>query len=412
MALFPQAILRAPWSGLLIGPSMVGKTTLILDILSKMDNFSPRISHIHCFGNLNLKQFNVLTDRYGSDFVDINPVSKLPGFKFEKHSFVLVDEYNNAWLSLKRKEQEVLYRTVKKLFLEGCHHLELYFCLIIQDLIGTDCYKFARHAQSLMLGTKNGYSIEVVRQLRILSPDMKAKIISIVSMWSHLTMFILVYHIPSAEGGFMYHYIWSYLMSLPGFAIAIKAHSRAEPPKVRTKARVQLMSMAAQEELREVLENPVPTELSGEMYVFLPFESVKFDEEDIPPPAEDENEDPMEKLNKNMTEMFSHVCSAKDLGAFRKFWYYLQRIPSGTIGINEEGTLLYYDGRELSTLTFLKECTKRLPTHSFGHGKRRKVNKVTRDCVPFAAQLLNFSAFPEHLIQNQLLLKLARMYNE
>lgn len=262
----------------------------------------------------------------------------------------------------------------------------------------------------------NGHSIDLVRRLGILSPTMKAKIIAAINMWSDIPMFLLIYHIPSAESSFVYKYMWSHLAHLPSFAIAIKLQSDAKPQEEHPQVRIQL-PMSDQHELDQVLENPVPLELSGSMYVFVPFESVKREEEQDaePSPVEEEESMPLDKLNKNMMEMFSHCCNAKELGSYRKFWYFLRSIPPGTISINEAGTVLLYQGREISTLTFIKECTKGTPPPQHGHQghyKRKKISPVTRLCIPFVSELLKHSSFPQHLITNQLLVRLARMHME
>ena len=395
---------------------MTGKTTFMLNILSKLSNFDPSPSHIHCFGNINLKQFDVLIQQYGSDFVDINPVSKIPGFEFKTGAMVLVDEFNNSLLSLKRKEQITLFSTIKKILSETCHHRQLYFCIILQDILRTDCYNLTRLAQSLSIGTKNGHSIDLVRRLGIMSPTLKAKVIAAIRMFSKQSMFLLIYTVPSADDSFIYNYIWSYLTYLPSFAIAIKLQSDIDPPKAHSKVRIQQLTMADQLALEEILECPVPLELAGEMYVFVPFDAVKRDAEEETTASHDERKEedlPFDTVNKNMMEMLSNCCTAKELSLYRKFWFFLRSIPPGTISINEEGTVLLHQGREISTLSFIRECTKGTPPPaSHGHGKKRKINAVTRLCIPFVAELLKHSSFPQHLISNQVLLKLARMYME
>lgn len=406
----PRALFSRPWSALVYAPSMCGKTTLILDLLSKLENFDPSPTHISCFGNINLQQFEVLIDLYGSDFVDINPVSKLPGFNFVPGSVVFVDEFNNALLSLKRKDQAGLIAAAKNLLNEGCHHFDLFSIISVQDMLRNDCYQFTRIAQSLILGTKNGHSIDVVRQMRILSPTMKEKIISVINMWSDISTFILVFHVPSIRDYFAYHYIWSHLTNLPDFAIAMRLQSNAKLPSVHPSAEIRL-SMAGQQALREVLESPVPPELEGKMYAFVPFQSVRLDAEAEEPPKAAEEDSSLDKVDQNMMKMFSYCCSAKDLSTYRRFWYFLRAIP--TISINEEGTVLFLEGRKISTLTFIKECTKGTPPpHHNRHGKRKKVSEIVRNCVPFVAELLKHSDFPHHLITNRVLYRLAQMYLE
>ena len=115
------------------------------------------------------------------------------------------------------------------------------------------------------------------------------------------------------------------------------------------------------------------------------------------------------ELNQKVLDMLAQVSSVNEFSNFKKFWYYLRFCPF--IGINRDGTVLYYEGRELNSLSFIRECCKKTPPHAFGSSKPRKINEVMHECIPFAAQLLKDKAFPPHLISNAPLFKLAKRYD-
>lgn len=404
-----SGILTAPFSVLTYAPSMGGKTEYWLGHLLNLTIFDPKPTRIHCFGHLNLAQFDRLKDRWGSDFVDVNYVKDLPGFEFEQGAFVLVDELNSSVIGVKKKVKESILDSVAVLYNERCHHLRLYVCVLCQEVIRNDCFRYIGLSQSICLSTMNGKSLDLLRYLS-LGPDALRQATATLRMLRHKPEFLLIFHIPPASASVIHRYMWTYLRHFPNFAIAIGDQSLSVLPRGR-KRHVEMDSEHALDALGEFAEaHASQPDLAGQAFAFVPLESLR--EESPKEEAEQslkEPEDAHSTLNSKVLEMLAQVCSVNEFSTFKKFWFYLRFCPF--IGINSDGTVLYYKGKEINSLTFIRECCKKSPPPQFASSsKPRKLSDVLKECVPFAAQLLKDKAFPPHLICNALLYKLAKRY--
>jgi hypothetical protein len=290
--------------------------------------------------------------------------------------------------------------------------LGLYVAVLCQEVVTTDLYRYLGITQSVCLSTKNyGKSMELVGHLKQ-SNDVVRRISGALKLLSKMPEFLLFYHIPPIDAQTHHGYAWSCLGHYPSFALAFGEQSIDTLAPGRA-AFLNMDSESAQVALDNIRAKPLPTELADQVFVYVPLESVKPAEEpaeDAAAAPEDDAQQSHSALNQRVLEMLSHVCSVNEFSTFRKFWYYLRFCPF--IGINEDGTVLYHKGRELNSLSFIRECCKKTPNHAFGGTKPRKINQVLRESVPFAAQLLKDKAFPPHLISNAVLFKLATRYNQ
>jgi hypothetical protein len=419
-------VLKRPFSTLTYAPSMGGKTEYWLRHLSTLAAFDPKPTHIHCFGHLNLRQFNRLKVIWGEDFVDVNYVRDLPGFNFVEGSFVLVDEMNSSIIGLKKQARETLLDSVRTLYNEKMHHLDLYVAVLCQEVVTTDCYKFLGITQSVCLNTKNyGKSMELVSHLKQSNGQVR-RISAAMQLLNKMPEFLIYYHNPPMDAETHHEYAWACLGHYPHFSLAFGeqssnalASSNSSSVFIKMDNDSSDAAVIAQEAFDKIRAKALPEDLKGQVFVYTPLESVvQVEEPSAGAAAGQEELTPEEEaqrshtaLNDRVLEMLSQVCSVNEFSAFRKFWYYLRLCPF--IGINVDGTILHYKGRELNSLSFIRECCKKTPLHQpFGGNKPRKVNQVLRESVPYAAQLLKDKAFPPHLISNALLFKLASRYNQ
>jgi hypothetical protein len=404
-----MAVLKSPFSTLCFAASLGGKTEYWLRHLSKLVIFDPRPTHIHCFGHLNLKQFDRLKDIWGEDFVDVNHVSDIPGFDFRPGSFVLVDEINSSIVGLKKQARETLLDSIRVLYNQRVHHSNLYLACLCQEVVTTDCYSFLGITQSVTVSTLNyGKSMELIGHLKQ-RPSVVRRFAAAMEMLQNVPEFIIFYHQQPADAQVHHKYMWSCLGHYPHFSLAFGDKHRQSSGALsldRSHA-VAMSSESAQAAFDDIRAQPVPADLAGKVFVYAPLESIVPVEE---PAAEDEEEQAQSALNQRVLETFSHVCSAGEFTVFKKFWYYLRKCPF--IAIDDDGAVLYYRNNTVNCLSFIRECSKKTPNHAFGGTKPRKINQVLRESVPFAAQLLRDKQFPSHLISNALLQKLAMRYNQ
>ena len=202
--------------GLCISPSNTGKTTHVLSTLKELPSRS-FWDQVYIYSFRNDTQFDSLT---------LNVPIKLHQYKdldvenIPRKTFIVFDELNSAV-----QEHSHVFAQVQSVFSTRAHHNELTAVCLMQTILKTSCFPLLRMSHAIMLQTQNPSNLELLPQLRLLTPVAKS-LQTFLSTFHDIPRFVTIYKSPPIEFHLLYSVLFVWVHPKFGVFFSLNPHKK------------------------------------------------------------------------------------------------------------------------------------------------------------------------------------------
>ena len=291
--------------GLCISPSNTGKTTHVLSTLKELpsESFWDQV-YIYSFSNDT--QFDSLELNVP---VKLHQYADLEVENIPPKTFIVFDELNSAM-----QEHSHVFAQVQSIFSTRAHHSELTAVCLMQTILKTNCFPLLRMSHAIILQTQNPSNLELLPQLRLLTPVTESLKVFFSKFHDH-PRFVTIYKSPPIEFHLLYSVLFVWVHPKFGVFFSLNPHKK--------------MATLASEYEKAIL--PIMGKGFDNALCVLPLEKVTILKHVEPKKDEKlQSQDELaERCESNVNNMILYTCkTVRQQRQYRSMWFVIRNEPS------------------------------------------------------------------------------------